>query len=189
MIVTLEGRLGHRTPLSCVIEIQGIGYEVFIPLMADLPEIGQAIKLWTYAIYREDNQLLYGFNSLEERDFFKLIVEKVAGIGPKTALAMLSKFKLSELTCFIVTKNVAMLAGIPGIGKKTAEKVILELSDKIKDNTSMSGVLNSPQGDAILGLVALGYKRSDAETMIRKMVEKFPTASVDQLIKNAIAVR
>jgi Holliday junction DNA helicase RuvA len=189
VIVTLEGRLGYRTPLSCVVEVQGIGYEVSTPLMADLPEIGGAVKLWIYAIYREDSRSLYGFNSLEERDFFKLIVEKVSGIGPKTALAMLSKFKLPELTRSIVTKNVTLLSGIPGIGKKTAEKVILELSDKIKNNTPMASVLNSPQNDAILGLVALGYKRSDAETMIRKIAEEFPTAPADQLIKNAIAVR
>jgi Holliday junction DNA helicase RuvA len=185
----LEGRLGYRTPLSCIVEIQGVGYEVFIPLMADLPEIGGAVKLWIHTIYREDNHSLYGFNTMEERDFFKLIVENVSGIGPKTALAMLSKFKLPELNGFISTKNVTMLAGIPGIGKKTAEKLILELSDKIKDRAWPGEVLNSAQSDAVLGLVALGYKRPEAETMIRKMMEKFPTASADQLIKNAIAIR
>lgn len=189
VIVTLEGRLGYRTPLSCIVEIQGVGYEVFIPLMVDLPEIGGAIKLWIYTIYREDNHSLYGFNTLEERNFFKLIVEKVSGIGPKTALAMLSKFKLSELNGFIATQNVTMLAGIPGIGKKTAEKLILELSDKIKNSAWTGEILNSAQSDAVLGLIALGYKRPEAETKVRKIMESFPTASADQLIKNAIAIR
>jgi Holliday junction DNA helicase RuvA len=146
------------------------------------------VKLWTYAVYRKDNQLLYGFSTPEERNFFKLIVEKVSGIGPKIALAMLSKFNLSELSHFIGTKNVTMLSGIPGIGKKTAEKVILELSDKVKgaDTHAHGSVFNSSQNDAILGLIALGYKRTEAETMIMKFVEKFPEASADQLIKSAI---
>lgn len=105
---------------------------------------------------------------------------------------MLSKFELSELNHCIATKNVTLLAEVPGIGKKTAEKVILELSDKIKSvdvHTTGRHILNAQQNDAILGLIALGYKRSEAEAMITKFVEKFPEASADQLIKNAITIR
>ncbi|MDR1366962.1 MAG: Holliday junction branch migration protein RuvA [Puniceicoccales bacterium] len=192
MIVSLEGCLTAHTPLSCIINVQGIGYEVFVPLAINLPRLDETIKLWIYAIYREDNQLLYGFNTLEERNFFKLIVEKVSGIGPRTALAMLSKFKLSELNHCIATKNVTLLAGVPGIGKKTAEKIIWELSDKIKStdvHTMGRNTFNSQQNDAILGLIALGYKRTEAEAMIIKFAEKFPEASADQLIKNAITIR
>ncbi|MDR2812221.1 MAG: Holliday junction branch migration protein RuvA [Puniceicoccales bacterium] len=191
MIVSLEGRLMAHTPLSCIVDVQGIGYEISVPLTISLPKIDEIVKLWTYAVYREDSQSLYGFNSVEARDFFKLIVEKASGIGPKTALAMLSKFKLSELNHCIATKNATLLARVPGIGKKTAEKVIFELSDKIKkmDNVSLTGTLNTQQNDALLGLIALGYKRSEAEVAIRELAEKFPEASADQLIKNAIAIR
>lgn len=180
-----------HTPLSCIVDVQGIGYEISVPLTISLPKIDEIVKLWTYAVYREDSQSLYGFNSVEARDFFKLIVEKASGIGPKTALAMLSKFKLSELNHCIATKNATLLARVPGIGKKTAEKVIFELSDKIKkmDNVSLTGTLNTQQNDALLGLIALGYKRSEAEVAIRELAEKFPEASADQLIKNAIAIR
>jgi Holliday junction DNA helicase RuvA len=187
VIISLEGRLVSHIPLSCIIDVQGVGYEIFVPLNINLPKIDEAVKLWIYAVYREDSQLLYGFSTLEERNFFKLIVEKVSGIGPKTALAMLSKFKLSELNHFIATKNVTMLSGVPGIGKKTAEKVILELSDKIK-NMDGKSVLNSQQNDAILGLIALGHKPMEAEAMITKFAEKIPEAPADQLMQSAITI-
>jgi Holliday junction DNA helicase RuvA len=192
VIVTLEGRLEYRTSLSCVIEIQGIGYEVAVPLMANLPEIGERVKLWIYAIYREDSRSLYGFNNLEERDFFKLVVEKVYGIGPKIALAMLSKFRLSELHQAIAEKDTAMLANIPGIGKKTAEKIALELSDKInrfEKNSMVSDGRNNVRNDAVLGLIALGYRKQDAEAMIHNMVRQNPDVDAEELIRRAIIVR
>jgi Holliday junction DNA helicase RuvA len=190
VIVSLEGRLASHIPLSCILEIQGIGYEVLVPLTINLPKIDEFVKLWILAIYREDSQTLYGFNAMEERNFFKLIVEKISGIGPKTALAMLSKFRLSELNHFIAAKDVPMLASIPGIGRKTAEKVILELSDKINFGENFGGMaINSQRNDAILGLIALGYKRIEAEAMVAKVAGKFPEAPADQLIKNAIATR
>jgi Holliday junction DNA helicase RuvA len=191
VIVSLEGRLVLRIPLSCVIDVQGIGYEVFVPLTVDLPEMGEGVKLFTYAIYREDSQSLYGFNRMEERDFFKLVIDKVSGIGPKTALAMLSKFKLSELKRFIAAKETQMLASVPGIGKKTAEKVILELSDKVKKfSGSVEDVAaHHRRSDAILGLIVLGYKRSEAEGMVAKVMENFPDIPADQLIRKAIATR
>jgi Holliday junction DNA helicase RuvA len=191
VIISLEGCLVVRKPLSCVLEANGIGYEIFIPLLIDLPPLGKVVKLWTYAIYREDSQTLYGFNEVAERDFFKLVVEKVSGIGPKTALGMLSKFKLKELHQIIASRDTATLAHIPGIGRKTAEKVILDLADKMGTSTSKhSGMLmNSARGDAILGLIALGYKRSEAEEMIAKIAENLPDASTEELIKNVITVR
>jgi Holliday junction DNA helicase RuvA len=191
VIVSLEGRLVSRIPLSCVIDVHGIGYEIFVPLTVDLPAMGEGIKLFTYAVYREDGQSLYGFNRMEERDFFKLVVDKVSGIGPKTALAMLSKFKLSELNHFIAMKEIQMLASVPGIGKKTAEKVILELSDRVKGvgGNAENVAAHSQRSDAILGLIALGYKRSEAEMMVSKVMEDFPDISAGQLIRKAIATR
>jgi Holliday junction DNA helicase RuvA len=192
VIISLEGSLIASSPLRCIVEVQGIGYEVFIPLTTNLPKINEKLKLWIYTIYREDSQSLYGFNRMEERDFFKLVVEKVSGIGPKTALALLSRFPLEELVRFIAAKDTSFLASVAGIGKKTAEKVILELSDKVNDfaKNSIGGALwNSVSGDAILGLVALGYRRQDAETMIQNALKQDPEATVDQLIRRAIAVR
>jgi Holliday junction DNA helicase RuvA len=191
VIVSLEGGLILRMPLSCVLEAHGIGYEIFVPLTISLPPIGEVVKLWIYAIYREDSQSLYGFNSMEERDFFKLVVEKVSGIGPKTALAMLSKFRLSELNHSIAGKDTSLLASIPGIGKKTAEKIILELSDKINNFGKIStagGILEGIRGDAILGLIALGYKKSEAEGMVSGIMQENPHITVEQLIRRAIAI-
>lgn len=191
MIVYLSGILKFREALSCVVVTGGIGYEVFVPVTARLPELGQAVELFTYAVYREDNQALYGFNTKEERDFFKLVVEKVSGIGPKTALAMLSKYRLGELQQFIAQKDASMIATIPGIGKKTAEKLILELTDKVISVSSSAGnnLTHTMQSDAILGLIALGYKRQEAETLIRKAAQEFPEGSPEALIKAAIRVR
>ena len=100
MIISLEGRIESRTALGCILSVHGVGYEIFVPVSHILPAVGESAKLFIYAVYREDSQTLYGFGTLQERDFFKLIVEKVSGIGPKTALAMLSKssfaFRLSS---------------------------------------------------------------------------------------------
>jgi Holliday junction DNA helicase RuvA len=191
VIVLLEGVVILRTPLSCVLEVHGVGYEVFVPLTATLPPIGGTVKLWIHAVYREDSQSLYGFNGTEERDFFKLVVEKVSGIGPKMALAMLSKFRLAELGHAIATKDPSPLTSIPGIGKKTAEKIILELSDKVGNwgkNSAANGILSGVRGDAVLGLIALGYKKSEAEAMVQRAMQETPDATVEQLIRRAITV-
>lgn len=191
MIVYLSGVLKFREALSCVIVANGIGYEVFIPVTTKLPELGQTVELFTYAVYREDNQALYGFNTSAERDFFKLVVEKVSGIGPKTALAMLSKYRLEELQQFITQKDASMIATIPGIGKKTAEKLILELADRMVNGSGLPGnnLTRTMQNDAVLGLIALGYKRQEAENLITKAAQEFPEGSSEVLIKAAIRVR
>ncbi|MDR1303555.1 MAG: Holliday junction branch migration protein RuvA, partial [Puniceicoccales bacterium] len=147
--------------------------------------------LWIHAVYRDDSQSLYGFNGTEERDFFKLVVEKVSGIGPKMALAMLSKFRLAELSRAIAARDPSPLTSIPGIGKKMAEKIILELSDKVGNwgkISAVNGVLGGARGDAVLGLMALGYKKSEAETMVQRTLREAPNATVEQLIRRAIAV-
>ena len=188
MIISLEGQLVARMALSCIVSAHGVGYEVFVPVSLILPAVGNDVKLFIYAVYREDAQTLYGFNTLRERDFFKLIVEKVSGIGPKTALAMLSKFRLEELINKIASRDAKSIAQVPGIGKKTAEKLVLELSDKI-GGVAYDVPDISTRNDAILGLVALGYKRADAESMIRDVFNRDPDASVETLIKEAIRVK
>jgi Holliday junction DNA helicase RuvA len=173
------------------LEVHGVGYEVFVPLSATLPPAGEGVKLWIHAVYREDSQSLYGFSGTEERDFFKLVVEKVSGIGPKMALAMLSKFRLAELSHAIAAKDASPLTSVPGIGKKTAEKIILELSDKVGNLgrfSAANGIFRGGRGDAVLGLIALGYRKSEAETMVQRALQEAPDATVEQLIRRAITV-
>ena len=193
MIIALEGILESVSTLVCVINVGGVSYEISVPLNTQLPSIGDRVKLRIYAVYREDSQTLFGFNTLEERNFFKLIVEKVSGVGPRTALGILSRFSLQEIQQSILLKDALSLSKIPGIGKKTAEKIILELSDKVTLGSTqelpLSVETSSAVVDAVLGLVALGYKKADAEQRIRTLIPALPQATADVLIKAAITVK
>ena len=202
MITSVTGTLVSATPLTAIIEAGGLGYEVHIPVTTAerLPQPGQRVKLHTLAVYREDSQTLYGFASEEERDFFRLMVEKVTGVGPKMALSVLSKLSLATLQGAIAAGDVGLLAKCPGIGKKTAERLVIELRDKlnsallgtVSSAKSASGAAVSPAGenkirDAVLALVALGYKAPDADKAVRQaLVGLGPTASTEALIKKAL---
>lgn len=202
MITSISGILVSATPLTAIIETGGFGYEVHIPVTTAerLPQPGQRTKLHTLAVYREDSQTLYGFTNEEERDFFRLLVEKVTGVGPKMALSILSKLSLPTLKGAIAAGDVALLAKCPGIGKKTAERLVIELRDKL--NPAELGVrlaaitdstANAPAPaenkirDAVMALVALGYKAGDADKAVRQAwVALGPTASTEALIKKAL---
>jgi Holliday junction DNA helicase RuvA len=200
MIASIQGTLAAVSPLAAVVEVNGFGYEVNIPLTTAerLPAPGAAVKLHTLVVYREDAQTLYGFASAEDRDFFRLLIEKVTGIGPKLALGIMSRLSVSMLRAAIATGDVALLAKCPGIGKRTAERLILDLrgqlpaaagSSAAPDGTSASPdqKLSTPQRDAVMALVALGYKTSEADKVIRQaLVSLGPSASTEQLIKNAL---
>jgi Holliday junction DNA helicase RuvA len=197
MIVRLTGTLLSSTPLSAVVEANGVGYEVHVPLTTTekLPAAGARVLLHTYAVYREDSQTLYGFHSTEERDFFRLLVEKVTGIGPKLALSVLSRLSLPVLQSAIVAGDVGLLAKCPGIGKKTAERLVIELRDKLGasgDAASVGGVAATPAApdkfrDAVLALVALGYKAPEADKAIRDASTALgPSATTEALIKQAL---
>lgn len=199
MITSISGILVSATPLTAIIETGGLGYEVHIPVTTaeKLPSIGHSAKLHTLAVYREDSQTLYGFATEEERDFFRLLVEKVTGVGPKMALSVLSKLSLSTLKSAIVAGDVALLAKCPGIGKKTAERLVMELRDKLNP-ADLGTVANSPSTtgpvptenkirDAVLALVALGYKAADADKSVRQAwVAIGASASTEALIKKAL---
>jgi holliday junction DNA helicase RuvA len=197
MITSISGTLVSTTPLTAVIETGGLGYEVNIPVTTAerLPVPGQQAKLHTLAVYREDAQTLYGFATEEERDFFRLLVEKVTGVGPKMALSVLSKLSLPSLKGAIAAGDVALLAKCPGIGKKTAERLVLELRDKV--NPADLGHVAPTQGvpapgenkirDAVLALTALGYKSADADKSVRQAwVALGSVASTEALIKKAL---
>ena len=202
MITSVTGILVSATPLSAIIEAGGLGYEVHIPVTTAerLPQPGQRVKLHTLAIYREDSQTLYGFAAEEERDFFRLMVEKVTGVGPKMALSVLSKLSLATLQGAIAAGDVGLLAKCPGIGKKTAERLVIELRDKL--NAALLGTVSPAKSDsdaaapaagenkirdAVLALVALGYKAPDADKAVRQsLVALGPTATTEALIKKAL---
>lgn len=202
MIVQLEGKLIEATPLSAVVDVQGIGYEVHIPVTTAerLPGKGEALKLYIYAVYREDSQALYGFIDRSERDFFRLLTEKVSGIGPKIALSMMSKLSLPMLQSAIAMGDIALLAKCPGIGKKTAERVIVELRDKVaifqSEPAGIHGGSLSPGGhqtpirnheEAVLAMLALGYKADVADRAVRKAKEQLgDDATTEALIRASL---
>jgi Holliday junction DNA helicase RuvA len=199
MITSISGILVFTTPLTAVIETGGFGYEVHIPLTTAerLPRPGQQVKLHTLAVYREDAQTLYGFATQEERDFFRLLVEKVTGIGPKLALSVLSKLSLPVLRGAIAGGDVGLLSKCPGIGKKTAERLVIELRDQlgVAAVPGAAAATSLPSGtaadskihDAVLALVALGYKAPDADKAVRQaLVASGPSTTTEALIKRAL---
>lgn len=197
MIVSLRGKLIEATVLRVVIESAGVGYEVNIPVTTAerLPKVGSEIFLLIHHVFREDGQALYGFAVPEERDFFRLLVEKVSGVGPKLALTILSRLSLPVLRDAIVRSDVSLLSQCPGIGKKTAERLVVELRDKLGADlgvapasaTAPTGAQPSAVSDAVAALIALGNKAVDADKSVRAAVLKLgPGATADQLVKAAL---
>ena len=203
MIISIQGTLTAATPLHAVVELDGFGYEVNIPVTTaeKLPSIGATVKLHTLVIYREDAQTLYGFATSAERDFFRLMIEHVTGVGPKMALSIMSKLSLPLLEGAIRNGDIATLAKCPGIGKKTAERLVIELRAKVGATGSSESVLSASGSvgegsaasgdnrlrDAVLALSALGYKTADADESVRRvMLTLGPKATTEQLIKIAL---
>ncbi len=198
MIVSLRGKLIEAGVLRVVIESAGVGYEVNVPVTTAerLPKLGAEVFLLIHHVFREDGQALYGFAVAEEREFFKLLVEKVSGVGPKMALNILSRLSLPILRDAIIRGDVALLSQCPGIGKKTAERLVMELKDKVGFEGSAPSVATlapaaalapTPASDALAALVALGFKPADADKGVRTAVAKLgPGATADQLVKAAL---
>lgn len=198
MINRITGTLLSAAPLQAIIEIGGLAYEVHIPVTTAerLPQPGQQARLHTLVVYREDAQTMYGFSTEEERDFFRLLVEKVSGIGPKTALSVLSKLSLPVLHGAIAAGDVALLAKCPGIGRKTAERLVIELRDKVGVSSiapaaAPGGAMVAPEEnkvrDAVMALLALGYKMPDADKAVRQAwVALGSGATTEALVKKAL---
>lgn len=201
MITSIQGTLVSATPLHAVIETGGFGYEVNIPVTTAerLPATGSAVKLHTLVIYREDSQTLYGFASTADRDFFRLMIEHVTGVGPKVALGIMSRLSLPLLESAIRMGDIASLAKCPGIGKKTAERLVIELRSKVgavgADASSPGSSLapheaqsgDSRLRDAVLAMTALGYKTADADAAVRRALLAIGAdATTEQLIKKAL---
>lgn len=202
MITSIQGLLTSATPLHAIIELNGFGYEVNIPVTTaeKLPNPGVTVKLHTLVIYREDAQTLYGFATPAERDFFRLMIENVTGVGPKMALTIMSRLSLPSLKSAIRMGDINTLAKTPGIGKKTAERLVVELKAKV-GGTELGGAAAteaaggeaagggaSPHRDAVAALIALGYKAADADQAIRRAALALgATATTEALIKKALA--
>jgi Holliday junction DNA helicase RuvA len=181
MITSIEGALTSLTPLHAIVELNGLGYEVNIPVTTaeKLPPPGARVKLHTHVIYREDLQTLYGFVSPTDRDFFRLMIENVTGIGPKSALGIMSRLSVDSLSSAIRAGDIGTLSRCPGIGKKTAERLVVELKSKVEAGTESNApsLQTAPTGDvpvanahrdAVSALVALGYKTPDADAAVRR---------------------
>ncbi|MGC6424606.1 MAG: Holliday junction branch migration protein RuvA [Lentimonas sp.] len=199
MISRIKGTVLEATPLQVVLEAGGLGYEVNIPVTTaeKVPGIGSDCSLFVHSVYREDSATLYGFATREDRDFFRLLVEKVSGIGPKIGISILSRMSPELLRSAIANSDVGLLSKCPGIGKKTAERLVIELKDKVgltstADSPDATGksVSNHPSTyqDAVAGLIILGYKPAEADKLTRKAANQLPAnASVESLIKTALS--
>jgi Holliday junction DNA helicase RuvA len=202
MISFIEGKVESATPLEVVINCQGVGYCIHVPITTSekVPPVGKTIRLHIHPVYREDSQALYGFINTEERDFFNLVTGKVSGIGPKIALNLMSRLSFQMLQEAIARGDAALLAKCPGIGKKTAERVCVELKDKVSPRTAASSG-DAPSGlppattgagaqaysDAVQALMTLGFKMDAADKAVRKASQALGgEASADELIRAAL---
>ena len=196
MIATLTGILKFKSPTEILVEVHGIGYTISIPLSTyeKLGDLGSSISLLTHFHVREDAMLLFGFSTEEERRLFKLLIS-VSGIGPKIAQSTLSGMNVEELKSHIVGGNVNALMAIPGVGRKTAERLIVELRDKagktLTDSEPISVIgmaTASMRIEALQALTSLGYNQQIAEKAIRLVVKEAEgsTISLEELIKRAL---
>jgi Holliday junction DNA helicase RuvA len=196
MISSLAGTLATSSALRAEIEVQGVTYEVLVPTTTAerLPAPGAKVRLHTCVIYREDSQTLYGFLTPEDRDFFRLLIEQVSGVGPKLALTLLSRLPRPNLEAAIRSGDVTVLAKCQGIGKKTAERLVLELRGKLGSAVSGDGAVppaltaTPPRQDAVAALLALGYKVEDAEKAVGRAAARLgPDAATESLVRQALA--
>lgn len=186
MIGRLTGQLIEKRPPTVVLEVQGVGYEVDVPMSTfyQLPATGIAVTLFTHMVVREDAHLLFGFATDEERQVFRQLV-RISGIGARTALAVLSGLSVSELFHAVSTQDGVRLTRIPGIGKKTAERLLLELRDKLVagKELAVAGSAAAVRSDAVNALLALGYSEKEAAAALGKVA---PEASVQDAIRQAL---
>ena len=190
MIEYIKGKIAETSPTNAVIECYGIGYDVNISLTTySLLTVGEEAKLYIYEAIREDAHLLYGFINKRERELFVLLIS-VSGVGPNTARIILSSFTPDELENVIASGNVGLLKNVKGIGTKTAERIIVDLKDKIKvgDSTFIIGTRegNEVQEETVAALVMLGYAQAAAKKVVQKLAKENPNYKVEELIKIAL---
>ena len=193
MIAYVKGKLDTKTNTFVVIDVQGIGYRVFMPAKSieTLGEVGQNVKVYTHYYVREDNISLYGFSSNEELRMFELLIS-VSGVGAKSAITMLSEISPSSFALAVISDDISKLVKIPGVGKKTAARIILELKDKLKteqaiDKTEELDLAikdDNKDSEAIAALQVLGYTRKEIEKVFEKM--DINNLQLEEIIKQAL---
>jgi Holliday junction DNA helicase RuvA len=196
MISFLDGDLVEALPTQVVISVQGVGYLVQIPLSSfeHLPALGARLKLLTYFVVREDAHLLFGFMTAAERDLFRLLVQHVTGVGPKLALAVLSGMSVGQFKAAVVQGDINALSKVSGLGKKTAERIILELKDKVgvaaawESAASGRNDQQAKVNDAVLALLSLGFKQVEAQKTVREILSRSKTEEIDteELVRRAL---
>lgn len=191
MIGQITGIIVSKIAPDVLVDVQGVGYEVLVSLgtFFELPEVGGGVTLHTHFVVRDDAQLLFGFSSLPERSLFRTLI-KINGVGPKMALGILSGMTAGEFAHAIRTNDVATLVKLPGVGKKTAERLVIEMRDRIDHidataNASVAVKRPDIQQEAESALIALGYKPQDAAKMISR-TESDQVTTAEQLIRAAL---
>ena len=187
MIARLSGLLAEKSPPRVLLDVHGVGYELSVPMSSfyNLPALGEPVVLLTQFIVREDAQLLFGFLTAAERATFGELV-KISGVGPRTALAILSGLSVAELAQAVTQQDAARLVKVPGIGKKTAERLLLELKGKLGADLGGSGAArpaDDSQGDIVQALLALGYNEREAQAALKALP---PGIGVSEGIKLAL---
>ncbi len=197
MITFLRGTLVESWPQRLVIDVHGVGYEVIVPLLSGdaFAKTGSEITVLTHLHIREQEHTLFGFGNADERDLFRLLIDRVSGVGPKMAMAILSGLSASDFKAAVVAGDIAVIAGIKGLGKKTAERIVLELKDKVgvaeawevQSRGAEITAEQSVRNDAVLALISLGYKQADATKTIAKVADSEPPGTgVDGLLRAAL---
>ncbi|MEM1060073.1 MAG: Holliday junction branch migration protein RuvA [Verrucomicrobiota bacterium] len=198
MIAFLAGRVVEAYPTHVLLDVNGVGYEALIPMSTydRLPAPDGKVKLLTHLAVREDAHTLYGFATPEERDLFRLLCTHVTGVGPKLALAVLSGTTAVAFKGAVVAGDAAALARIKGLGKKTAERIIVELRDKVGvsaawEAASAEAALSPEEqhlNDAVLALISLGYKQAEAHKAVKEVIKRQPEAETEDLIREALKI-
>jgi Holliday junction DNA helicase RuvA len=201
VIGRLRGTLAEKQPPHLILDVNGLGYELEVPMttLYRLPSVGEPLTLHTHLVVREDAQLLYGFASKRERDFFRELI-RLNGVGPKLALALMSSLEVDELVRCVQSQDTSALTRVPGVGKKTAERLLVELKDRFKAWETVPAMFalapNQPGGpdastpvataenDAVSALISLGYKPQEASKSISAIKEK--GLSSEDMIRRAL---
>ena len=171
MIGRLTGLIAEKTPPQVLVDVNGVGYEIDVPMSSffNLPAIGERVSLLTHFVVREDAQVLFGFLTHEERSTFRQLV-KISGVGPRTALSILSGLSVAELAQAVSLQQSGRLVKVPGIGKKTAERLLLELKGKLGPDLALPATAGSAaQADIVQALVALGYSEREAAAALKAL--------------------
>jgi Holliday junction DNA helicase RuvA len=187
MIGRITGTLLGIEHQTALVDVGGVGYEIECPIstLCELPPVGQTVTLLTHFVVREDAQLLYGFLTHDDRESFRILI-KISGVGPKLAIGVLSGLSGDELAAAVERDDVATLTRLPGVGKKTAERLLVELRGRMTSTgRTQSSNADSPVEEAVLGLIALGYKEAEARKAINAL-PKDPEATLESLIRSSL---